>query len=58
MKLGPIGDSAEGPSDFDVVCSQARVTGIDDDTLPTSPMSSSPSKRVSEQLITTLSKSP
>ncbi|KAI0219548.1 Neuropathy target esterase [Lamellibrachia satsuma] len=49
MKPGPIGDSAGGPSDFDVVCSQARVTGIDDDTLPTSPMSSSPSKRAASE---------
>ena len=46
VKPGPIGDSVAGPSDFDVVCTQARVTAIDDDA---SLMSTSPSKRVSGQ---------
>ena len=50
VKPGPIGDSVGGPSDFDVVCDQARVTGIDDDTRSTTPTvtASSPSKWVSD----------
>ena len=50
VKPGPIGDSVGGPSDFDVVCDQARVTGIDDDARPTTPTATalSPSKWVSE----------
>ncbi|KAK2183715.1 hypothetical protein NP493_298g00000 [Ridgeia piscesae] len=46
VKPGPIGDSVAGPSDFDVVCTQARVTAIDDDA---SLMSTSPSKRATSQ---------